>query len=137
VTRMTAAELGVTPSDYDALLRTREILSEPLPDGLGFDMGMFLNTYHVCGTACCIGGYMRLTTVSDGIDRAANGKVNSFSMIGARLDNEDPFDALFYPNVGMRPYAEMTPPVAVQAIDHFLSGNVKDPWGFFRIETDF
>jgi hypothetical protein len=132
VTRLSAAELGVTPDDYAALLETREILSRPLPDGLGFDMTMFLNSEHPCGTACCIGGYMRLTTVKDGVERAARGEVQYFSQIGADIDDHEPFERLFYPDVDNRPWREMTPAIAVQAIDNFLSGNTKDPWGFFR-----
>lgn len=128
-TYLSAEKLGIEPEDRELLLRTRELLAKPLPDGLGFDMSGWFNNHHTCGTACCIGGYMHL--VGGGKLEAAQAQ-RLRDLPSGVIKSDHGFGELFYPNVGSRGWNELTPADAIEAIDNFLSGNTQDPWAFAR-----
>jgi hypothetical protein len=152
-TRLTAAELGTSQRNYDALLAARAILEAPeLPKGMRFDMKEFVTELferdedgethtigtpmHTCGTAMCIGGTMQLCLSGIGLDVVDLTDTQDVLLVEkSEIENEVVFVHLFYPSL-IYHWENITPADAVKAIDNFLAGNTKDPWGPLRDEIN-
>lgn len=121
---LSAAELGISDRERAGLIEVRDDLAsgrvkhapvlelstaeyEGEPDACFFNMGEWDGTSE-CGTAHCIGGFMR-----------ARGcfKYTEYS---------DSLQSLFYPTKGY--LFDLTVDQAVRAIDHFLSGAGDECW---------
>ena len=142
----TIAELGISQQEFDALLKTREILSEPdvpmliahddvvpTTKGVLFDMSTSSEHYD-CGTALCIGGFMKLFMMgvrpkSDGrfsITSAREEKIDVYVMSHNQENAGRPIAKLFYPEIGETDvgWSTLTKAEAIKAIDNFLeTGN--------------
>lgn len=144
------SELGITEEELDALLATREILALGVKVGeAGFDMSTPIDrtnknhtadpvvtglpegkTYH-CGSALCIGGWMKLIMLN--VMPAKDGNLwitdEQETKISNYVYNEKihyPIFKLFYPDHDFGPrwspaFESITKEQAVKAIDNFLA----------------
>lgn len=118
----TYTQLGITFAEYGALLGLREMLANgtiantPSHEGPIFDMNLTMDmegSKH-CGTIGCIGGYMALImghSIADADEYV-------------RWGCSSPLKHLFYPTIDS--YSDITPEIAVEAIDSFLDGKAYD-----------
>lgn len=142
----TAAELRITDLEYQALLKTMEVLAAE-QQALNFDMSICCcvrqrdGTYRsvvpdgvpTCGTNACIGGTMGLLLqcgmeLPEVVTRDLVKGVEKFMVErGSFLipDDNPPFSSLFYDNLSPM----TTPQEGIGAIQEFLRGNTKDCWG--------
>jgi hypothetical protein len=132
------SKLGISPSEYGNLIKVRDMLAASvIPHNLdqgkapgdSFNMYAACRKEHNCGTAMCIGGWIRLFE----LDLAADEKgvytiseAHQRDISGYVHDRGGPIRELFWPKTN-RDYflspSEMrriTPAQAVKAIDNFL-----------------
>lgn len=121
----TAAELGITERELEALIKTRCLLTGDLPDGNVFNMGTTV-VKKECGTAACIGGWMGIAM---GLSSA--GHIDDYIC----EDRSESLRALFFPRdilVGL--WSSISQETAIDVIDYFLeTGEVC--WARFVDET--
>jgi hypothetical protein len=91
-----------------------------------FDMGMFIDTHHTCGTAACIGGFAAIAAKGDKIKKVFKSD-KAPETIGQRfldLDDETAHD-LFYPT-GLEYGFSATAKDAIKVLEHLKkTGKVK------------
>lgn len=124
----TAAELGLTQPELDALVRVRGRLSEgkiafaldtSTGSGARFNM-TFSFIAQECGTIGCIAGWV-------GYDLAGGERYEANRRTDRLLDNSDGgLWSLFYPDVEYSRWGSIVPADAVRAIDNFLSTGEPD-----------
>lgn len=118
----TAAELGITAAEREALLWVRRALASGEIPGHRFDMKMILGLERGCATGC-IGGWMwlrhyrtrhpvRAAIAQLFLKRVVEGEAAHYVRY-----REPPLRDLFFPDPGP---AAIDPAEAVRAIDNFL-----------------
>ena len=142
----TATELNLTDQEYAALLSTREKLaSGSIPkDEVGlrksipltFNMAQYCHPRYQCGSAMCIGGFMKLEMMN--IKPLENGFYNITQareeaiadyVMDSKNPKTDPIYALFFPEDDksfVYDYDDITVEQAVKAIDNFLETGYPD-----------
>jgi hypothetical protein len=139
-------QLQISNTELQALLRTRGILSRSIirhvdtdsedrielkENEAVFNMGNTCNSYE-CGTAMCIGGWMKLLMlnirpIAKGlydISSSAMDSIESYVVDNRPTVTDRPIAALFYPDV--KEYETLTAEHAVAAIDNFLTTGAPD-----------
>lgn len=131
----TAAQLGLTESELDALLRVRDLLDAGLiehdpernnpdhdrPTKPRFDIGV-IHEDRSCGTTLCIGGWTKLIDLGIDTDEGGHLPISSRSKDIIDLfvmDAKDGLRNLFYPNA-IDKWDRITPKRAVAAINNFV-----------------
>lgn len=132
---LTADELGITPEQRQALIRTIDVLRL---EQITFDMGntctvqssgefrkLSKEPKYSCDTSCCIGGSMSLLmqnamTMPKLVTPAMGDVAHKFTM---KFDDSGVFHNLFFDNT-----SESDPSRGIAAIERFLRGNTEDPW---------
>lgn len=137
---------GATQEEYDALLKTRELLADgclthrntfsvpddPKKPGFNMDTTCDVVTDHSCGTVACIGGWMSLH-MNGGTDRMAEGmsptkkQENDSDQYVAHGGCGRAFYDLFFPGYELD-YSSITQKQAVQAIDNFIMNRGDPGW---------
>lgn len=116
--RKTAQQLGIEQWEYDKLLQVRDLLESEsffkhsdygdLPDGPCFNMGTSCVSEN-CGTVACIGGWMAVLS-----------GMRDETKIADYVDRHSALATLFYPDISVFDYDNITPLQAVLAIDNML-----------------
>lgn len=132
---LTADELGITPEQRQALIRTIDVLRL---EQIVFDMGNICTVKssgygrkishepkYSCDTNCCIGGSMSLLmqnamSMPKTVTPAMGDVAHSFTM---GFKDSGVFHHLFFDDT-----TENDPSKGIAAIERFLRGNTEDPW---------